>query len=220
MTVFTMFVMRETYGVAILEKKARRLREETGNKKLRSKFDSRLSPRDHFLRAIVRPTKMLLFSPICSLLSLYMAYVYGILYLIFTTITALFVNEYGFSQGSAGLAFLGIGIGMLLGLVVFGATSDRVVATLAAKRGGERKPEYRFPGLFVGASLIPVGLFLYGWSAEYRLHYVIPIVGTGFVGAGLLATFMAIGTYLVEVSTACSILMHRLCDRIRALTYP
>lgn len=146
MTIFTYFAMHETYGMVILNRKVKRLQKETGNTKLRSKLDNGLSPRDLFIRAIVRPTRMLLFSPVCSLLSLYMAYVYGILYLLFTTITELFIREYGFSQGSAGLAFLGIGIGMLLGLVVFGATSDRVVTALAKKHGGERKPEYRFPG--------------------------------------------------------------------------
>lgn len=147
-----------------------------------------------------------------------MAIVYGYLYLLFTTITSLFVTEYGFSQGSAGLAFLGIGIGMLLGLVVFGATSDKVVTVLTKQYGGERKPEYRFPHMMIGAAMIPIGLFWYGWSAEYRIHYIMPIVGTGFVGCGLMATFMVtspfgfshdnllihpqpIGTYLVDAFT-------------------
>lgn len=187
MTIFTYFTMSETYGMVILQRKAKRLRQETGNMKLRSKLDNGLAPRDVFLQAITRPTKMLLFSPICSLLSLYMAYVYGILYLIFVAVSPLFIREYGFSQGSSGLAFLGIGIGMLLGLGVFGATSDRIVTALAKKRGTDRKPEYRFPGLFVGAVFVPIGLLLYGWSAEYRVQYIVPILGTGFVGAGLLA---------------------------------
>lgn len=169
--------------------------------KLRSKLDKGLPPREVFLRAIVRPTKMLLFSPICFLLSLYMAIVYGYLYLLFTTITALFQREYGFSQGSSGLAFLGIGIGMLLGLVVFGATSDKLVGFLAKKNGTERKPEYRLPMLMIGATIVPIGLLWYGWSAQYRLHYIMPIVGTGFVGAGLLATFMPVGTYLIDAFT-------------------
>lgn len=129
------------------------------------------------------------------------AIVYGYLYLLFTTITSLFEQQYGFSQGSAGLAFLGIGIGMLLGLVIFGATSDRIVTVLANKHGGERKPEFRLPILMMGATIVPIGLLWYGWSAQYKLHYVMPIIGTGWVGMGLLATFMPIGTYLVDAFT-------------------
>lgn len=179
--------MRESYAPIVLRRKVQRMEKESGNEKLRSKLDSGLPPREIFLRAIVRPTKMLLFSPIVFLLSLYMAVVYGYLYLLFTTITALFEQSYGFSQGSAGLAYLGIGIGMMLGLVVFGATSDKVVTYLTNKNGGERKPEYRFPHMMIGATMIPIGLFIYGWSAEYRVHYIVPIIGTGFVGMGLLA---------------------------------
>lgn len=227
MTIFTYFTMSETYGMVVLERKVKRLRRETGNTKLRSKLDNGLPPREVFFRAIVRPTKMLLFSPICSLLSLYMAYVYGILYLLFTTISPLFIREYGFSQGSSGLAFLGIGIGMLLGLVCFGIGSDKVVTYLAKKRGTPRLPEYRFPALFIGACLVPIGLLLYGWSAERHANYIVPIVGTGLVGAGLLATFMSIGTYLVDAFTlyaasamAANTVLRSLCGAFLPLAGP
>ncbi len=72
---------------------------------------------------------------------------------------------------------------------------------MAEKHGGERKPEYRFPGMIIGGALIPIGLFWYGWSAQARIHYIMPIIGTGFVGAGLLGTFMPVGTYLVDAFT-------------------
>lgn len=198
MTVATFLTMRESYAPTVLQKKVQRLRKETGNENLRSKLDKGLSPKEIFLRAIVRPLKMLCLSPIVFSLSLYMAVVYGYLYLVFTTITALFETVYGFSQGTAGLSFLGIGIGMMLGLVVFGATSDKVVTILANRNDGERKPEYRFPHMMAGAVMIPVGLFWYGWSAQARVHYIMPIIGTGFIGCGLLAIFMPVGTYLVD----------------------
>lgn len=198
MTIGSILTLRESYAPVVLKRKVQCLKKENSNDKLRSKLDSGLPARQIFLRAIVRPTKMLLFSPIVFLLSLYMAIVYGYLYLIFTTITSLFEQSYGFSQGSAGLAFLGIGLGMLSGLVVFGATSDRVVTYLANKNDGERKPEYRFPHMMLGAALIPIGLLWYGWSTEHQIHYIMPIIGTGFVGGGLIAIFMPVGTYLVD----------------------
>lgn len=139
---------------------------------------------------------MLLLSPIVLSLSIYMAVVYGYLYLLFTTLTMVFEGTYHFSQGAVGLAFLGIGIGSLFGLVIFGALSDRTVKRLAAK--GEMKPEYRLPPLIPGSLIIPVGLFWYGWSAHAAIHWIMPIIGTLFVGLGLMATFMPIQTYLVD----------------------
>ena len=164
-----------------------RLQKETGNMNLQSKLDSGLTFRQVLRRAIVRPTKMLFLSPIVALLSLYMAVVYAYLYLLFTTISSLFEDVYGFSQGAAGLAYLGIGVGLTLGLITFGATSDKIVTHLANKNGGERKPEYRLPYMMIGALFVPVGLFWYGWSAEAKLHWIMPIIGTSLVGVGILS---------------------------------
>ena len=183
--------LRETYAPRILELKTRRLRKESGNEKLRSKLDSGLNPRDLLIRSLVRPTKMLIFSPIVLFLSLYMAVVYGYLYLLFTTMTGVFERTYHFSSGNVGLAYLGLGIGMFAGLLVSGTTSDLIVKKLAARNNGTTKPEFRIPPMIPAAILIPVGLFLYGWTAKYAVHWIVPIIGTSFVGLGLITTFVS-----------------------------
>jgi multidrug resistance protein len=196
---FSFIFMRETYPPVLLARKVARLRKEQDNPNLRSKLASDKSPAAYFKQSIVRPTKMLFKSPIVLTLSIYMAVVYGYLYLLFTTITLVFERHYGFSQGNVGLTYLGIGIGSMLGLIIFGSMSDRIVKHMSAK--GEMKPEYRLPPLIPGSFIIPIGLFLYGWSAEKHTHWIVPIIGTLFVGFGLLATFMPIQTYLVDAFT-------------------
>lgn len=140
--------------------------------------------------SIVRPTKMLFLSPIVFLLSLYTAVIYGYLYLLFTTITDVFETQYGFSQGSVGLAYLGIGVGSFIGLFALGAFSDRLQERLTASNGGVPKPEYRLPPMFVGSWLIPLALFWYGWTAEKRDAWILPIIGTSFLGIGMIITFV------------------------------
>lgn len=58
---------------------------------------------------------MLVMSPIVAMMSLFMAIIYGYLYLLFTTLTEVFEGNYGFSPGAVGLTYLGIGIGMFVG---------------------------------------------------------------------------------------------------------
>ncbi|MCJ1415061.1 hypothetical protein MMC32_001391 [Xylographa parallela] len=193
------WVLRESYPTIILERKARKLRKETGNQSLRSILHSGLSPFNLFKRSITRPAKMLFFSPIVLLLSIDMAIVYGYLYLLFTTITEVFQSTYHFSQGSVGLTYLGLGIGMFLGLGIFGAASDYILKRQSAK--GEMKPEYRLPPMIPGAFFIPIGLFIYGWTAEKHVFWFVPILGSSLVGLGLLATFLPIQTYLVDAFT-------------------
>lgn len=206
--------MRESYAPKILQDKTNRLRKETGNMELRSKLDSGLSARDFFVRSIIRPAKMLIFSPIVRATSIYVGVVYGYLYLLFTTFTLVFEEIYGFSSGSVGLTFLGLGVGSLSGLVIFAWYSDRTIkrrtkaadeiAAAAGQASAGMKPEYRLPPMIPGAALIPVGLFVYGWTAKYHVHWIVPIIGTGFIGIGNMAVFMCITTYLVD-GMSCSI---------------
>lgn len=133
---------------------------------------------------------MLFLSPIVFLLSLYVAVVYGYLYLLFTTLTPVFEKQYGFSQGSVGLSYLGIGIGSLVGLAILGNTSDRLLAYLS-NRSGTKKPEYRLPPMIPGALFIPLALFMYGWTAEKHDHWILPIIGTSFLGVGMLISFVS-----------------------------
>lgn len=189
--VSSLFTISESYAPTLLGRKAKKLRQETGNPKLRSALETTLTRKELFLLSIIRPAKMLFLSPIVFLLSLYVGLVYGYLYLVFTTITSVFANTYGFSQGSVGLSYLGIGIGSIIGLIVLGGTSDKLLIYLSTKNGGEKKPEYRLPLLIPGSLFVPASLFIYGWTAFYHTHWIVPIIGTSFLGVGMLITFVS-----------------------------
>jgi hypothetical protein len=102
----------------------------------------------------------------------------------FTTFPRVFQGQYGFSNGAVGLVYLGSGVGSFLGLVFCGVTLDRGVKFLTKRNGGSPKPEYRLPPMFFG-TVIPCGLFLYAWTTEYKVHWILPIIGTALVGFGM-----------------------------------
>ncbi|UNI24815.1 hypothetical protein JDV02_010535 [Purpureocillium takamizusanense] len=124
---------RETYAPVILERHAARLRKETGNPRLRSKLDPGLSPADYFRRGILRPFKMLALSPVCIICNIYVGIAYAYLYLMFTSLTPLFMRIYGFNTVHAGLVFLGLGVGSLLGVAYFSVSSDAYMKKRAAR---------------------------------------------------------------------------------------
>ncbi|KAI4867677.1 bicyclomycin resistance protein [Hypoxylon rubiginosum] len=196
-----LFSLKESYAPVILARKTAKLRKETGNDLLRSKLDAGLTPGDYFKRGIIRPFRMLFLSPIVAITSFYMAITYGYLYLMFTTITEIFQEYYGFSTSTVGLAFLGLGVGSMIGILLFSATSDRYIQRKAAENKSGMKPEYRLPLLPLGAVLIPAGLFIYGWTASFRVHWIVPIIGTAIVGIGNIIIFMIIQMYLVDTFT-------------------
>lgn len=189
--VATVIGIPETYPPVLLERRAKKLRKETGNQDFRAPSElTGRSPRQLLWANVVRPTKMLLLSPIVFGLSLYIAVVYGYLYIMFSTMTVVFGEQYGIRSGNVGLTFLGLGLGQVIGLVMFASTSDRQLKKRAAKNGGVMKPEFRLPFLLHTSFFAPAGLLLYGWSAEYKVQWIVPILGTCLISIGMLCTFM------------------------------
>jgi hypothetical protein len=125
-----------------------------------------------------------------------MAVVYGIIYLLFTTFTFVFRDTYGFSASASGLTFIGMGIGSIVGVVALGIMSDKIYVKATKDNGGVAKPEYRLPLMVYTSLLIPIGLFWYGWSAEKRAHWIVPIIGTSFVGVGMMGVVVSLSLSL------------------------
>ncbi|KAI8228329.1 hypothetical protein K4K57_007930 [Colletotrichum sp. SAR 10_99] len=190
--------LRETHPSILLSRKADRLRRETGNQELRSKLDRRLTSSQILIGAFVRTGKLLIFSPIVLIMSLYVGLVFGLLYLLFTTITPIFQGVYGFKAELVGLAYLGIGIGELTSLVVFGTLSDRVSAW-RTKSEGRSVPEHRLILMIWFAPVMTIGFFIYGWTAHYQVHWIAPIIGTFFIGFGAFLVVLPAQIYLVDV---------------------
>ncbi|KAH1525164.1 hypothetical protein KXW39_004865 [Aspergillus fumigatus] len=176
-------------------RKAARLRKSTGNPNIRHDDRTTISRSQLITTSIVRPVKMLFLSPVVFGLSLLTAVAYGTLYLFFTTVTDVFASRYGIIT-NVGLIYLGCGCGQFAGLPILGLVSDAIVRRAA--RGGEMKPEYRLPPTILGGSMIPIGLLIYGWTAEYRVFWFVPVLGTFLIGFGMITVFTPVGTYLVD----------------------
>ena len=198
-TVIAFCVLRETYPPVLLERKAARLRQETGNASYRSKLACNITSTELFKRSIIRPTKMLLCCPVVTILCTYVAILYGTLYLLFATYSFVFKEVYGFSTSGAGLVFLAGGAGTLLGLLYTATFSDGSVKKHTAA-GKAPTPEDRLPLVITipGALTFPIGLFMYGWTVEERVHWIVPQIGTAVTGFGSILVFIGIQTYLID----------------------
>lgn len=157
-------------------------------------MDRGLAPRQLFIRAITRPTKLLILSPIVFLLSLLCAFVFGLLFVLFTTFPTVFEEQYHFSTGVSGLAYLGVGIGLIVSLGVYATVSDKMQKAL----GDSAKPEGRLKPMMWVMPTVPIGIFWYGWSAENQTHWIVPIIGTAFFGFGFLWITMPTQVYLLD----------------------
>ncbi|KAJ7260114.1 multidrug resistance protein 4 [Mycena rebaudengoi] len=196
-------LLRETYAPVLrarqlkkefVEPDAERLREVaavTAQEGVSEKIWINLS------RAVI----LLTTSFICFILSLYNSLMYGVYFLMFVTFPPLFVDTYGFSVGISGLTYLGLGIGFFLASAIGAVINKQFYVKLAERNGGIGKPEFRIPAMIFGSLFVPVGLLWYGWSAAAKLHWIMPIMGTGIFAFGFTSTFIPLQLYLVDTFT-------------------
>ncbi|KAF5343601.1 hypothetical protein D9757_013686 [Collybiopsis confluens] len=189
--------LRETYGPVVQQRQGRRQSSNTYTTSPNSTQSISSMIWENFSRPLILLTRSFL----CFILSLYMSLIYGIYYLMFTTFSALYLNVYHFNTGTSGLAYLGLGIGFFLATLIGAYVGNVIYAKLSARNGGVGTPEMRIPALIFGSFFTPVGLFWYGWSAEARLHWIMPIIGTAIFAFGFMTAFLPIQLYLVDAFT-------------------
>ncbi|KAI1120892.1 MFS general substrate transporter [Nemania abortiva] len=152
--------------------------------------------RVRYSKSLSRPWAMLFTEPILFSLSLYMAFVYGVLFLDFTSYPLIFQESRGWSVAISGLSFLGIGFGMAVAAAV-SPFVDKIHSRYTRILGAPH-PETRLPHLIVIAWLLPVSLFWFGWTALPPIHWSISIVSGVFFGFGLVLIFLGISAYLTD----------------------
>ncbi|BCS22039.1 MFS transporter [Aspergillus puulaauensis] len=192
---------QETFAPVLIRWKMEKLAKETGRTDLRNAYDEQtagpVSVKKALKSGLMRPFILLVKSPIVLLLSTYMALVYGLLYLFFTTISSVFRTKYGFSAGLSGLAYLGIGIGFIAGIAFTASTNDKILLKLTA-RTGRFEPEMRLPLMIFFASILPISFFWYGWTVYYDVHWIVPIIGMFPFGVAMIGVYIPIQTYVID----------------------
>lgn len=196
--VFLFFFLPETGASNILYRRTVRLRKLTGNNKLKCQPEidaESMTGKEILLMVYVRPFTLTFTEPICFLLNFYIALIYGLLYLWFESFPLVFINIHNFSLGTQGLAFLGILIGSFVIMGPFFWYSHKYVEPQFTPEGDIR-PEIRLLPAMVGAFLIPICLFWFGWSSQTSTHWIMPIIGSSFFSMGAFLLFMAVLSYL------------------------
>lgn len=185
-------VVPETFGPTLLERRARRKRFETRNWALHARSEEMPVDLRHIATVyLVRPFLMLVREPILLLVTLYMGFIYGFLYLCFEAYPVAFQELRGWNEGVGALPFISIAVGVVFGccVIVF-FTKTRFQRVL--EREGHVVPEERLIPMMIGGVLLPAGMFWFGWTSNPGIIWVPQVIAGGFLGAGILLIFMQV----------------------------
>ncbi|CAH0050493.1 unnamed protein product [Clonostachys solani] len=198
MVVICAFSVPETYSPVLLRRRAQKLSAITGDQYI-SRFEDRKSQataKNRFRIALSRPWVMLLREPIVLLSAIYIAFIYGTLYMLFPAFPIIFAQTRGWAPEISALAFLGMTIGMALSIAFLLYDQKRYRALTLAT--GSAPPESRLPPAMIGACFLPVGLFWFAWTNGPDVAWIVPIIASGVFGAGLVLVFLSLTNYLID----------------------
>ena len=155
----SLFFLAETYAPCILISKAVALRTRTGNWGIhaaqeRIEVDFTQLVEKYF----TRPLKMLITEPIILLVSLYMSFIYGLVYALLEAYSYVFQHVYGMRLGVDGLPFIGLIIGQVCACT-FIVSQQKTYARKLAENKNVPVPEWRLSPTVLGAPIFTIGIF-------------------------------------------------------------
>lgn len=194
-----LFFLEETYPPIILVNKAAELRRRTKNWGIHAKQEEiEVDLRELLEKNLSRPMRMLFTEPIVLALSIYMAFVYGLLYLFLTFYPIVFQQIHGMNQGVGGLPYFGMILGEVFAGLYIVFTQPSYNRKLE-KNNNMPIPEWRLPPVIIGGVLFSLGLFWFGWSGyKESVHWIVPTLSGLFTGFGIMSIFLQCLNYLID----------------------
>ncbi|KAL2807817.1 major facilitator superfamily domain-containing protein [Aspergillus granulosus] len=192
-----MAAIQETYAPVILRRRAERKKKGTQNPKWWTRYDGAQNFASLLQANLSRPFIMLLTEPICIFWDVYVALVYGVLYLCFVAYPIAFQQERGWSPGIGGLSFVGIGVGVLIAIAcepIF----RKVIYLHRKSENGMVPPEAMVSIVCFGATLLAVGQLWFSWTCTSNIHWIVPILAGVPFGAGNACVFIYASNYLAR----------------------
>ncbi|KAK9329453.1 major facilitator superfamily domain-containing protein [Lipomyces starkeyi] len=187
----------ESYHPVLLSKKAKKLRTSTQNWAWHSRLDEwDLTVNEIVTKHLTRPFAMLM-TPIVAAMCTYAAFAFGILYLGVVAIPVEFRVVRQWKEVPSCLPTLSMFVGIVLGGCMNIYAGRRYARILRANHG-KPVPEERLIATFVGCFLLPIGLFIFGWTSHPKLPWIYSVIGTTVMTTGFFTIFQGCLNYPVD----------------------
>lgn len=208
--VLLFFFLPETSTPTILLRRAQRLRRLTGKNNLQSQSEidqAKLTVHEVVVQSLWRPLQINLFDPSVLFTSLYIGLMYGIFYSFFEVFPFVYgtglpgraspTNGYGMNAGEIGLIFLSITVGVCISIICYVAYL-RFVFEPEIKTQGLGEPERRLICGLPASFLVPIGLFVFGWTGNSspKIPWIVPTIGITIFVIGIFIIFQVVFIYI------------------------
>lgn len=198
MAIFLLALTPETSTPNILLRRARRLRKLTGDSRLQSESEieqRNMTGSSVLIAALIRPFEITIKDPSVFFVNIYTALTYAIYFTFFEVFPLVFPPFYGFNLGETGAAFLACEVGAIIGLVLYFSYLYFYMIPDNIKNGFREQEHRLLPAIF-GSVVIPVGLFIFAWTARPSIHWIVPLIGVAIFTVGQYCVIQGLFMYV------------------------
>ncbi|KAK7983288.1 hypothetical protein PG989_010690 [Apiospora arundinis] len=177
--------------------------------------------------SLLRPFHLLFTEPVVFFFSLWVSFAWATLYLTFAAIPLVFRRQYGFNTEQSGYVFIAMIVGSILATTI-GVTQENLLRhpkwqqQQRSKAGGGgahhhhedqddsrfwaflrrrfpvEAPESRLYFICISSILLPLGLYLFGFTSHPSIHWMSPTVAIGLATMGIYSIYLATFNYLAD----------------------
>ncbi|KAK7702155.1 hypothetical protein SLS57_011455 [Botryosphaeria dothidea] len=145
--------------------------------------------------SLYRPFHLLITEPVVFFFSLWVSFSWAILYLTLGAIPLVFETRYDMSLGQANSIFA-----VMVVFAIFATLLSIFQENWARRKGKlDNNPEGRLYFACIESALMPIGLFMFGWTSASSIHWIVPTIAIGFATVGIFSIYLATFNYLADV---------------------
>ncbi len=175
--------------------------------------------------SLTRPFHLLFTEPIVFFFSLWVSFAWAILYLTFGSVPLVFRRQYDFTTEQSGYVFVAMMVGSVIATVI-GIYQENLLKhsawqrkTEASESDSSNSPEVapsrfwafvrrHFPAeshesrlyfTCFTSVMLPLGLYLFGFSAQSSIHWIVPAFAIGFATMGIYYIYLSTFNYLADI---------------------
>ncbi|KAG1738858.1 major facilitator superfamily domain-containing protein [Suillus paluster] len=211
--------VRETRSTVILTRLAHQVRKDTGDSRYRARSEENKSSLMSMIAiSCTRPLCLLFTEPTVQSFSLWIGFVWGVLFFLIDSVSGEFQNIYGFSVGETGSVFATISIGSLLGCLV-NVYQERLYKKYVHRKGQEA----RLYMACIASITLPTGMLIFAWTAREDIPWIVPLIGLTLFMASAFVIYQVVFVYLADCYgpyASSALAGQSLCRNILATVFP
>ncbi|KAH9884674.1 MFS general substrate transporter [Cubamyces lactineus] len=198
--VFIVLTLPETYAPVILIKRAQRLRKETGDTRYWAPLErNKMALSQRISHVLGRPFVLLFREPMLFVMTLYMSFVYGVMYLLFEAFPIVFADGHGFNLGESGLTFIPIFVGSVFAVLVYLFYFNPRYARLMKEFAPHPvPPEYRMEVCMLASPIYTISFFWFAWTSYPSVSYWAPLMAGFPMGFAIIFLFLGLINYAID----------------------